>query len=138
MKGWFFLGIIIVLLTIPIGLFKIVDDHIESSVTHVNGTFEKECSYYSGFISNSSDPWPWIQVDGKQYIARKVDFDRFGDVGDSLIGRFEKGDPVDMDLFPYRPYNTWNDTPTFWIILFMPWLVMFALIFRIFVKGDLI
>ena len=105
-----------ILLFLP--FFAIVDTHIENSITSVNGTFEQECYYGGKYISNSSDPWPWIRVDGEKYIAREVDIDRWGDVGASLIGRFEPGDQVSMDLFPYKTYNFWNDTPGWWMIMY--------------------
>ena len=106
--------------------FALADYWVESSVVHVEGTFEKECNYYTGgVISNGSEPMNWIQVDGEKYIAREVDFDRFGDTGDSLIGRFDKGDQVDMDLFPYEPYNlVWDGHLIFVLVLIFPLLTI--------------
>lgn len=99
--------------------FAVVDYYIEGSVVHVNGTVTDQWYPYSGMISNSSDPISWIEVDGKRYVAREVDFDRFGDTGASLEGEYKKGDHLEMNLFPYRPYSTWNDTPAFWALLIM-------------------
>lgn len=102
-------------------LFAIVDHHIESSVVRVDGILTDQEFYGSpGLISNGSDPISWVEVDGKRYVASEVDFNRFGDRGDSLQGRYKVGDHIEMDLFPYRPYSTWNDIPAFWMLLFMP------------------
>lgn len=99
--------------------FAVIDFHIEGTVTFVNGTFEDECNYWGGgHLQNSSNPLNWIQIDGERYIAREVDFDRFGDVGNSLIGKFQPGDNVQMRLFPYKTYNFWNDSPAMWATLY--------------------
>jgi len=113
-----FLIILMTLVFTPI--FALVDNHIENSIEYVNGTFEEECNYWAGGgLQNSSNPLSWIKVDGNKYIAREVDLERFGDTGKSLIGDFQPGDHIEMELFPYKTYNFWHDSPGMWMIVFI-------------------
>ena len=108
--------------------FAIIDNYVEGSVEHVNGTVT-DFNYYGGTggLQNDSDPISWIEVDGKKYVARDVKLEGFGDVGHSLRGDYKIGDPIERDLFPYRPYAFFNDTPGF-MMLFVIFPMMLTLL----------
>ena len=112
------------LMALSFTLFSALDLHLESQIEMVNGTVTGKCRYYEpgDLVTNSSNPLPHIEVDGKEYICREVELDGIGDFGSSIYDDYQIGDHIEMKLMPYHPYSIWYDTPTLIIFIWMPYI----------------
>ena len=128
----------VLLISLSIAVFSAIDLYLEDQVEDVSGIVTGECRYGSaGLISNSSDPINWIEVDGDKYVWKRVNLDGIGDFDDSVLDEYEKGDPINETLMPYRPYAMYYDLPAFTVLTFTPMAAGLVMLFTTaFLVGD--